>query len=140
MFDSIFKTFLILSITTASVGCGGSTDAPPLAQSEGSVSFEGKPLDGATVSFIPANGRPASGFTDDNGHFVLTTSQEGDGALIGAHTVTITKTKPKAGQENNAYAEHVSVIPKKYGDLKKSDLTATVKTGEKNEFSFELKK
>ena len=135
----LVKLFL-LSFVVVSIGCGGggASDAPELSVVEGTVRYKGQPLGGASVSFVPEGGRPATGMTDDNGHFTLTTTVVGDGATIGSHAVMITKLEAKDSNETDIYAEQKSLIPKKYGDLKKSGLTATVKSDEKNNFTFDL--
>jgi hypothetical protein len=60
---------------------------------EGIVTLDGKPLPWATVTFVSAEEgrRPASGVTDADGAFELTTFDTGDGALPGSYRVTINK-------------------------------------------------
>jgi hypothetical protein len=55
--------------------------------------LDGKPLDGATVAFIPDSdgARSASGLTDASGNFRLTTVQPGDGATPGKYKITVSK-------------------------------------------------
>lgn len=113
---------------------------PETVRAEGIVTFENQPLEGAAISFIPEKGRPASGFTDASGHFVLRTFEKDDGAIVGSHTVMITKVTSDAKKSDDLYAEQKSVIPEKYGDLKKSGLTATVSASGENKFTFDLKK
>jgi hypothetical protein len=60
----------------------------------GSVTLDGQPVDGATVAFYPDEGRrPARGITDASGNFELMTFKSGDGALLGQHRVSVTKTE-----------------------------------------------
>ncbi len=65
----------------------------------GTVTFDGKPVDGATVTFIPTEGKiqPATGRTDAQGKYSLTTFRSGDGAQPGAYQVTVTKYFSEAG-------------------------------------------
>ena len=64
----------------------------PKVQVTGSVTFQGKPLEGAIVSFTPkAGGPPASGTTDADGKYILSTESHGDGAVVGEYAVTIAK-------------------------------------------------
>src|SRR5262245_40133458 len=60
---------------------------------EGLVTLEGKPVEGATVTFNPQSdqGHIAAGRTGSDGTFRLTTFTSGDGALAGDYQVTITK-------------------------------------------------
>jgi len=72
------------------MGCGG-TDGPALdlAPAEGTLTIGGAPLPNALVTFHPESGRPATGRTDDAGHFTLMTKGPGDGAAVGNHKVTV---------------------------------------------------
>jgi hypothetical protein len=54
------------------------------------VTFEGKPVAGASVLFIPQGGRPALATTDASGKYAITTNGK-PGAELGAYTVTVTK-------------------------------------------------
>jgi len=74
----------------ALVGCGGKPGPVPV---QGTVLLDGKPLEGATVSFVPegGTGRSASGFTDKDGVFHLMTTNPNDGAVPGNYRVTVTK-------------------------------------------------
>ena len=132
--------FVILVMSLLSAGCGSGADRPSTAKTEGTVIFENQPLEGASVSFIPANGRPASGFTDANGHFILRTFEAADGAIPGKHTVIISKLASDTKKTDDIYAEQKSAIPEKYADLKKSGLTAAVNADGENKFDFDLKK
>lgn len=78
----LFLSAVILS----TAGCGkGKT-----IKVEGVVTLDGKPLPGATVSFMPVGeGRPASGRTDADGRFRLTTYRTDDGALPGDYKVVV---------------------------------------------------
>lgn len=140
MTKSVFAYVMIYSALLMLAGCGSGVDRPSTAQVEGTVTFDNQPLEGASISFIPQDGRPASGFTDAGGHFVLKTFEPGDGAILGEHTVIVTKVAADSNSGDDIYAKQKSVIPEKYGDLKKSGLTATVKPDGGNKFSFELKK
>jgi len=79
--------FGIILLSVAVAGCGAKT-----AKVEGVVTLDGTPVQGAMVTFIPDNGeRQASGLTDADGVFQLTTFNTGDGALPGTHKVTVQK-------------------------------------------------
>ncbi|PQO31401.1 hypothetical protein C5Y96_13765 [Blastopirellula marina] len=70
------------------LGCSGSGMLPV----EGTVTLDGKPLDGAAISFVPAEGgRPCSGQTDAQGHFTLASYVAGDGVPPGEYKVTVVK-------------------------------------------------
>ncbi len=87
---SLLTTLLALGAS----GCGG-RDGPVAVT--GVVLLDGQPVSGATVAFLPAGetGRPATGFTDAQGAFRLTTSGKGDGALPGDYRVVVTRLETK---------------------------------------------
>lgn len=55
----------------------------------GAVTYNGQPIEGVSVAFVPASGRPAAGITDASGHFTLSTFGTGDGAVLGSHKVAL---------------------------------------------------
>jgi hypothetical protein len=71
-------------------GCGGAASKP--VKVEGILTLDGKPLPGAAISFMPiAQGtRPASGRSETDGSFRLTTFATDDGALPGEYKVVVT--------------------------------------------------
>jgi hypothetical protein len=74
-------------------GCSGS-GRPATAPVRGQVTYQGKPVAGATVVFLcPGAPRLAVGKTDDEGNYRLTTYEPDDGATIGTHVVTVKKKK-----------------------------------------------
>jgi hypothetical protein len=83
---ALLSSFFLVAILTA-VGCGKGS----VSKVEGIVTLDGKPLPGATVSFVPVNkeGRPANGRTDSDGTFRLTTFRTDDGALPGEYQVIV---------------------------------------------------
>jgi hypothetical protein len=145
------------------VGCGagGGTDVGAVAVS-GTVTYNGSPVEGATVVFAPTgtDGKSAAGTTDAQGHFTLTTVEAGDGAVPGAYGVTVTKSEGGAAPggtqtEEEAYAsgfpegdgatatpagpEIKDILPAKYKVAETSGLTATVEASGGGDFTFELK-
>lgn len=70
------------------LGCSGGDMLPV----EGTVTLDGEPLEGAAISFVPAEGgRPCSGQTDAQGHFTLASYVAGDGVPPGEYKVTVIK-------------------------------------------------
>jgi hypothetical protein len=82
---------LLAGTLTAALGCGqGKT-----VKVEGVVTLDGKPLPAATVTYVPVgDGRAASGRTDQDGTFRLTTFRPDDGAVPGEYKVTVVVEKP----------------------------------------------
>ncbi|QEG38224.1 carboxypeptidase-like regulatory domain-containing protein [Roseimaritima ulvae] len=156
---SSFMSVAVLAC--AMVGCGGGSGFPDPAPVEGSVSYKGKPVEGATVTFLAAGdgaGRSASGTTDASGKFQLTTFSTNDGALPGEYNVTIAKSEPKADMgevdaENpgESYEQMMAAassgsmaameknsLPEKYSDASQSGLKRSVVEGQENKFDFDL--
>ena len=125
-------------------GCGGSEGGGTL-KAGGTLTVKGQPMEGLTVTFTPLTGRPASGVTDAGGHFVLSTFKSNDGAVPGAHKVTVmegyTEPPPMPGTPEAAAAgQKQPKFDPKYSDPGTSGLTAEVKPGEDNmKFTFDLK-
>jgi hypothetical protein len=76
------------ALLLAGAGCGGNKPVPV----RGSVTLDGKPVEGAMVLFLPESekaGRQASGLTGADGSFRLTTFRTDDGALPGNYKVVV---------------------------------------------------
>jgi hypothetical protein len=146
-------------------GCGGNNTS----KVAGTVTLDGKPTAGATVTFVPveeaAGRRLASGVTNADGHFRLTTFNTNDGALPGEYHVTVTlverpektydsglareghgmkymdSNRNKAPEVQRKIAAETrknthSLIPEVYGDAKRTPLRQTVPT--KGDVQLEL--
>ncbi len=117
----------------------GCSDSLPLAPTVGTITYKQQPVAEADVAFIPENGRPAYGRTDAQGRFELTTLAPADGAMLGAHIVTVTKSVQKgAASDSNPYVQYESLLPVRYSRPQESPLKAEVVAGEANDFSFAL--
>ena len=159
-FASALTALLVLVLA----GCGNQDSR--FSRVEGTVSYNGQPLEGAVVSFQPVSqdGVPASGMTDANGRFTLTSVGAGGstGVLPGEYVVTVTKRgalPPDPDQEaydrgditydelqtrlsaRDSQARGVtprSLIPERYSTGRTSDLAATVVSGRNSPFVFDL--
>lgn len=144
----------LLGSLIAFCGCGGADDGRlPTAPVEVTVTYKGKPVEGAVVTFTTLEPPPAFGKTDAAGVAKLQTYEEGDGAILGSHKVMIVKQdfdgviKEEADTESPDYnpspgasplPKIKDLLPKKYGLPGTTDLTAEVVGGE-NKFTFDLK-
>ncbi|MEI6239411.1 MAG: hypothetical protein WCR51_03405 [Planctomycetia bacterium] len=86
---------LIAFILLLHSGCGKPVKLVP---AKGVVVIKGKPAAGISVQFLPEHvkgeHRPTSfALTDDDGNFVLTTSDGKDGAVPGPHVVLLSDTQ-----------------------------------------------
>ena len=141
-------------------GCGGG--GPSVNYVEGTVTLDGAPLAGATITFSPVaggTGKPAVGTTDANGVFKVTDMSGGThegGVVAGEYEVGVVKnlgtmaaTDPDAWKTDPNYGKEeshtkptpiTSEVPTKYNDPKTSGIKVTVKPGENKGVTVELKK
>ena len=139
-------------------GCSGGSEPPaPVYPVSGVVTYNGKPLVGADITFANAEaGRSSFGRTNDKGEYQLTTFSSNDGAVAGKSVVTIMKFEtppPTVNQPDVESPEYVppgfgqpstpplpkSQFPEKYGKPETSGLVAMVNADTENKIDFELK-
>jgi hypothetical protein len=129
------KLAWLLFVACAAVGCG--TDGPVLADVTGTVTLDGKPLQGAVVTFAPEKeGSTSYGMTDAEGNYSLMYSRDKSGAMVGKHNVSV-ETERLTAED---MAEGVPVpefvpVPEKY--KQPGALTANVEGGD-NDIDFDL--
>lgn len=119
-----FQRVLLLSIPLLCLsGCGGKDpNLPETIAMSGVVIYQGKPVSDATIMFYPTEGRkPASGRSDADGKFSLTTFSKNDGVIPGEHKVTV-----NAFQSTPQGVSMTSSIPVKYSTPNTSPLKVTV--------------
>lgn len=143
-------TFLVV-IATFAMGCG---NAHNLQFVTGTVTLDGVPIEGVTVTFSPVSndvGLAGGGYTNSQGVFTVTTTvgDGADGTQPGKYFVTFRKTVPERkytqaeiDSSNNDGAilpeiKYVSVIPEKYTKPETSGMEVEVVSG-RNEFNFDL--
>lgn len=101
-------------------GCGraGYQTAPV----SGRVTLEGKPLTDATVTFQPmGEGKPypgpgSFGVTDADGRFQLQMIDRKDGAVVGLHTVRISRYLPRTDKDDDAPRPRDPSLPQRADD------------------------
>lgn len=145
---------LLAAIVVAGCGDGG----PKLVPAGGTVKYKGKPIAGATVSLLYEDGNMASGVTNEEGKFTLTTGGR-PGAPMGKAKVSVAKVQTtdvggKSPAEltprdmasmfakskeamKTAAAEKKDELPAKYSNPDTSGLVADVQAKD-NDFLFEL--
>ncbi|MDR2168759.1 MAG: carboxypeptidase-like regulatory domain-containing protein [Planctomycetaceae bacterium] len=135
----VFQFVLVLSCCLFLGGC--SKGLQGLTPCSGTLTQDGKPVEGVTVTFIPDSTDPqargASAQTDANGNFNAKTLQW-NGILPGQYKIILSKriTKVEPGQEavddNYKTVTYVEQMGK-YANPEKSELTIEIKkTGNKN--------
>ncbi|MDY3552735.1 hypothetical protein R5W24_001823 [Gemmata sp. JC717] len=135
-------------------GCGRSNlpdHAVPVFKVGGTLTHKGAPMGKAIVTFHPAAPAPgdvktkppvATATADEQGRYVLSTYNAGDGAPEGPYTVTVywpqdVKKKAKASLPEDDEPLGPDRLKKQYADPKTSKLTATVGKSE-NTIDFNL--
>ena len=168
-----WRVYLTLAALVVSLGwgCNRSKSLSNATAVTGSVQYQGKSLEGATVTFSAkegnlASGRIAIGTTDAQGRFRLKSyagpRESVEGSVPGTYRVTVSKYVPPNGMSEADYqtkvkAEEaamekkgivapnekaparVELLPAKYSDMQKTELSATVAKDGKNDFPFDLK-
>lgn len=129
------------TLAVLAASCGG---GPPLHPVTGTVLYEDKPAEGATVVFHLVNGPPdapkPSGVVGKDGTFALRTHPHGPGAPEGDYVVLVTwfEPPPPAKSEGRDPPESKSKLSDTYADARLSGLKATVKPGENKLEPFKL--
>ena len=81
----------LVTVGIVLTGCSSSS-RPPTYPVTGTVTWQGKPLAGAAITFVPTGeGEAASAITDAEGKYALTTWEAGDGARPGEYRVKVSK-------------------------------------------------
>jgi hypothetical protein len=152
----VFGHSLLLVASAATLlGCGGDASKPQLGRVSGKVTYKGQPVTKGVVSFVPRGGpgvqtgQGATGEISSDGSYTLTTFENGDGAVLGEHTVLVISREedpaikghgmpiPDAkGQMNIKPPKYL--VPETYATATKSPLRFTVKEGS-NTHDIELK-
>lgn len=138
---AVFSAMLVVVVAAT----GGCSDAPyKLAPVHGTVTIDGRPMTSGKVMFAPIKngpgieaGKPAIGAIHDDGSFELSTYQDGDGAVVGEHWVTV------FGADSHTVltqAEHSSSPDNKIPAFDRLNITEKqlVKAGIANEINIAL--
>lgn len=149
-FNVFSKLTLLLAVLSLSfTGCG--YRRPAQVKTTGTVTLDGEPVANAALMFIPDSGRPASGNTNTNGEFQVSSFGGNDGLPAGNYRVTATKlvlkdrfqqlydrqveraaAEAEPGEEpeevdiefgENAYKND---LPENYAELDTTDITVTI--------------
>jgi hypothetical protein len=149
----------MLLLALGVLGCGSGSTGPALYPVVGTVTYQGKPLAGARITFIPEKeGAIAIASTDSSGKFTMKSGTDA-GVAAGSCKVTVSLMDSGAGggglavdmkpedmqklaMEGKLQAalqaqEKGSLLPAKYGKSDSTPLTLEVKKGDNN-FTIEL--
>jgi hypothetical protein len=133
-----FVALAALALLGTASGCGGQKAVYHVH----GVVLDGKnkPAKGAVVVFHPAAADAAQdckpvGTVDDNGEFVLTTYQSGDGAPAGDYVVTLVRPAPRRTPLDR---EGGDLLQGRFADPAASKITVTVEKQTDNEVKIRL--
>lgn len=129
------------------LGCNSSGTTPV----EGQVLLDGTPLPNASIQFVPqGTGQDATGATDAQGKFAMSTNKPRDGVMPGSYKVVITPRLTTIPQQFASADEamkaaavakpiaHSSGFPQKYTRVDQTPLTIDVPLKDKKTV-FDLK-
>jgi len=120
-----------LAVAGCLVGCGAQ-DGAPLGTVTGTVTLEGKPVEGVTVQFQPEQGVPSYGTSDEEGKYELAYVGPKMGAEVGRHTVQLSYT----GEDSSGDPLPMDIrIPREFGPGSK--VVREVEPGQ-NTFDLEI--
>lgn len=139
----------------SAAGCGSSGDEwtakrPAVVPAQGVVTYQGKPVEGATVVLSPvAAGGPAydaAAMTNSDGQFELSAFQPDPGAVPGKYKVAISKVEGPAASTKPLGHDEIApnlgktkyLVPQKYGNPETSGLTIEIPDEGKTDIKFEL--
>jgi hypothetical protein len=80
-------------------GCGST--GPTVVDVTGTATRDGKPVPHLFLNFLPDQGRPSWGMTDERGRFTLSHDEKRNGAVVGTHTVWVQWRPKDPGQEQD---------------------------------------
>ncbi|MDR2704679.1 MAG: hypothetical protein LBC02_02765 [Planctomycetaceae bacterium] len=149
-----FQLFLILFVSIFFLSGCNHTSISGLVPAEGIVKYNGTPISGVTIVFIPIQStkesRFATAITEDNGTFKMLTLN-GTGVLPGSYCVTFSK-KTITGALSMEEQDHLMAlgqpipksvttydIPLKYGIPETSGFKIEISENGKKNILFELK-
>jgi hypothetical protein len=136
---SIIQAFVTLLFACAIAAIGCSRSGPQSVTVTGDVVYRGKPVEDASILFVPVKNRTAVGRTDDQGRFTLKAFVANDGSESDEQVICVAKMidDPRAKKSNPVHRK-MSILPHRYSTPVQSPLRATVTSHGTNEFHFEL--
>jgi hypothetical protein len=123
---------LIRSLTAGSLllivlGVPACNSKPNVVRVTGTLRYNKEPVPGFMIHFVPDEGRPSWGFTNDNGHFELEYDKKTKGALLGSHKVYLIYRAEDARMRGINPYPGARALLEKYGTLETTPLRYEVK-------------
>ena len=122
------------AVALASAGCGS---GPTMAEVSGTISFNGTPVEAGAIAFIPVDGKsPTAGGKITNGEYSVRVPIGETKIVINGIKIT-GKRKVYDTPNSPEMPVGTELLPAKYSDREKTELTLDVAAG-KNEKNFAL--
>lgn len=123
-------------------GCGAGVSGPATYPVAGVVTFNGKPLEGAMITFMAdgagANATATSGV--DGGYEAITFFDNGKrtapGVTPGQYRVIVTKMEQPPPSSPDAPPKNI--VPSKYGSVSSTPFSATITAGQQNRVPLDI--
>jgi hypothetical protein len=134
---SLGFVIVMAAVALSASGCAEGT-ATNLVPVTGNVTMDGKPLAGASITFVGTGSTPGlggTGITDEAGNFEVSHFRAGKGLDAGDYKMLVSKTVLSdgspipAGTLSIAELSTRELVPRRYNDLNASVLNHTVKGG-----------
>lgn len=109
---------LALAAVLLCLGCSKKSAAPATFPVTGTVTYKGKPVEGASVSLVPSDPkvRSATGITNADGKFEVSTYYSSNetplGAMPGEYSVTVSKTSMPMIPEGLTPEQQMAIVTK----------------------------
>lgn len=143
---STIKTlaFVPLLLGLSLTGCGPGVELEKTVPASGTLTYQGKPLEGYKIVFHPVEQRQgATAESGKGGAFALGTNEPGDGAAPGKHKVSINfiaeKMEGEPGKEVFAKLTPKVKIPAKYQAPETSGVEIEIPDNGNKSLSIDLK-
>lgn len=96
-------------------GCGGGASAPDRVSATGTITIDGKPVEGLQVLFSPKpSGRPCVGETDSSGYYSMVYRADAPGVPPGEYAVTIQEQNLESENDDGESITKESIIPPEF--------------------------
>src|SRR5687768_13891650 len=127
------KLIPLLFVPLLLAGCGGDASRLKTHPVEGTVQFEGRPLEGAFVVLHPKGlsdpkNLPAHAKTDAMGKFKTSTYDAHDGAIAGEYSVTVEYAQ--LVRTEDGVVSGPNLLPARYASPSTTDVTIRVAEGD----------
>ena len=121
--NSCVRSGVLVCLLMSISGCGGPDLPYEVVPLEGTVTYQGEPLEGVTVHFRPTEGRESSAISEEGGKFVMRYTHDVDGVQKGTGKFYLTMPEQMGSL---ASAQGSQVRPQ--GELRSPALTLGIVT------------